>query len=169
VKGNVHECTYNKPENDVYWKVQAWEETEVERLLRKLVGEAENYFEETLAEERVEENCENRVLLLKLIPHCESVTTATEECVKKTKNSGLTTQQTLCHTGDGHLENDNHRDKKKAEKVYISSQSGGLKATKTAFAYVPTERVANASHTAVEVVRFHPTDRPRRPLGRAEV
>jgi hypothetical protein len=36
-----------------------------------------------LAQERVEENCENLVLLLKLIPGCESVTKATEECVNQ--------------------------------------------------------------------------------------
>jgi hypothetical protein len=60
----------------------------------------------------------------------------------------------LCHAGDDHLENDNHRDNEQAQKMYISSHSGGWKATETAIAYVPTQGVANARHTTVAILQL---------------
>jgi hypothetical protein len=60
----------------------------------------------------------------------------------------------LCHAGDDHLENDNHRDNEQAQKIYISSYSEELKATDSALACVPTQRVANTSHTTVQVLQL---------------
>jgi hypothetical protein len=60
----------------------------------------------------------------------------------------------LSHAGNGRLENDNHRDNKQAQQMYMSSHSGGLTANETTLAYVPTQRMANASHITVQVLQL---------------